>query len=250
MHKILSVGKHHTMYSVPSHEHSFWELVYTTSGGGKFFSKNGVSAEYAADEVVCIPPMREHSNTGKDGFTNIYLIMDAIALPSKNFIKISDNPSKILRGIFSQIHYFFNSDFKYKHDVLASLGDLLANCLMHFLDTVPQYSPLVEKMRSDIIKNFSDPEFSLSQTLDNKCNSPEYARKLFKKEIGKSPVQFLLELRLNNAARLLQNKHIFNINIAETAYQCGFNDAFYFSRIFKQHMGCSPKTYSERFLTD
>jgi AraC-like DNA-binding protein len=43
---------------------------------------------------------------------------------------------------------------------------------------------------------------------------------------------------------------LLSINIAETARQCGFDDAFYFSRIFKKYMGCSPKAYGEQCAKD
>ena len=248
MYKILSVGRHHTTFSVDSHRHEFWELVFATSGSGRFVSRSGESMDYLENELVCIPPMVEHSNSSKDGFTNIFFLVDNCGLTGNNFLKILDNPSQILHEIFFQINYFFNTDFIYKSDVMTNLCEIVANYIRGFLDSAPLYSPIIERMRTDIIQNFSDPNFDLQRILSSGQNNPEYLRKLFKKETGKSPLQFLLEMRLNTAAKLLKKSHIINLNIAEIAYQCGFTDPFYFSRFFKKYTGFSPMVYRQNCI--
>jgi AraC-like DNA-binding protein len=59
----------------------------------------------------------------------------------------------------------------------------------------------------------------------------------FKKCFGRSPINFILALRLQKAARLLEN-HM--MTVGEAAQELGFSDPFYFSRQFKKHFGKSP----------
>lgn len=61
---------------------------------------------------------------------------------------------------------------------------------------------------------------------------------LFRFVTGRSPQQYLIELRLKNARELLLNT---NLSIGEIARSAGYEDALYFSRLFKKHFGSSPR---------
>lgn len=63
---------------------------------------------------------------------------------------------------------------------------------------------------------------------------------LFRQIIGCSPQQYLLELRLKNARELL---HSTDLSIAEVARSVGYEDALYFSRLFRRHTGQPPSAY-------
>ncbi|WP_228453252.1 helix-turn-helix transcriptional regulator [Chryseobacterium sp. CH1] len=54
--------------------------------------------------------------------------------------------------------------------------------------------------------------------------------KMFKDELGTSPNDFILQERINRAKELLSSQ----ISIKETAFQTGFSDTNYFTRVFKQ----------------
>ena len=69
-------------------------------------------------------------------------------------------------------------------------------------------------------------------------------RRIFKQATGWSPGAFLLECRLRHAEKLLMNSHD---RIAEIAWQCGFQDAYHFSRIFKKHCNHSPAEFRRLF---
>lgn len=57
------------------------------------------------------------------------------------------------------------------------------------------------------------------------------------RQTGMPPLALLIRLRLQRAMNLLQQG---NHNVAETAAAVGYDDPFYFSRLFKKHMGISP----------
>ena len=62
----------------------------------------------------------------------------------------------------------------------------------------------------------------------------------FKKEMGVSPQEYLINFRLEKAASLLRSSKE-QINII--AYQCGYEDSLSFSKAFKQKFGMSPKSF-------
>lgn len=65
-------------------------------------------------------------------------------------------------------------------------------------------------------------------------------RRLFKEHTGKSPTEFIKELHMAYAARKLLET---DERISSIAYELGYNDPNYFSRIFKSNFGISPQQY-------
>ncbi|MFY0630597.1 MAG: helix-turn-helix domain-containing protein [Flavobacteriaceae bacterium] len=67
--------------------------------------------------------------------------------------------------------------------------------------------------------------------------------KYFKKRTNKTYVQFLNELRIENASKLLLNKN--ELSVAEVAYQCGFGNLSNFNRQFKTVKKKTPSQYKQ-----
>ncbi|MCI3925096.1 AraC family transcriptional regulator [Paenibacillus sp. TRM 82003] len=66
--------------------------------------------------------------------------------------------------------------------------------------------------------------------------------KIFKKQIGVSPMQFLMNIRLEQAKSLLDS----HWTIEQVASSVGFSDALYFSKQFRKRYGVSPSEYRRR----
>lgn len=69
--------------------------------------------------------------------------------------------------------------------------------------------------------------------------------KMFKDELGTSPNDFILQERISRAKELLA----LNNSIKETAFQTGFSDTNYFTRVFKQLVGITPKNYQNNAVS-
>jgi AraC-like DNA-binding protein len=65
-------------------------------------------------------------------------------------------------------------------------------------------------------------------------------RRVFKQSTGIPPQQFLLNLRINLAKQLMEKP---GMKLSEVARNVGFNDPYYFSRLFKQKTGISPSLW-------
>ena len=77
-----------------------------------------------------------------------------------------------------------------------------------------------------------------------RLNSDYFAR-IFKRETGKRPMEWLNERRLQMAAQLLCNTRK---SVTEVAEACGFANPFYLSRTFKKHFGAAPQNYRRRLV--
>jgi two-component system response regulator YesN len=71
--------------------------------------------------------------------------------------------------------------------------------------------------------------------------SPDYLSRIYKKSTGKSPLKYLIHLRINEAKRLLTTS--LNLDIKTIGELVGYNDQYYFSRTFKQHTNHYPSEY-------
>ncbi len=93
-----------------------------------------------------------------------------------------------------------------------------------------------------IDRNFADPLLSLDTIGLEFSYSKKYISALFKRHFKTGIVEYIKTLRMNHACFLLESGYT---NITEVAMKAGFEDALYFSKVFKAKMGVSPKQYSK-----
>lgn len=73
--------------------------------------------------------------------------------------------------------------------------------------------------------------------------SESYMRRLFKKKYGKAPKQYILEMRIKKAGRLLCETAE---PVTDISYECGFSSVYHFCREFKSVTGITPTQYRKR----
>lgn len=99
---------------------------------------------------------------------------------------------------------------------------------------------LCEKMKTP--ENFI-PGLKRMQQLSG--YTPEYLCKVFRKHLDRSPTEFINELRINHAARLLADS---GESIAELAYRLNFQSLSRFYHLFRKQYSCTPAEYRKRAL--
>jgi len=97
-------------------------------------------------------------------------------------------------------------------------------------------APVIEQLRQH-----PETALSLEEATRMAGRSPSTVSRLFKKITGLSFKQYQIWFRLQRAGSLLKTYP--NRPIAEIAQAIGFDDPFYFSRLFHKHMGVSPRDY-------
>jgi AraC family transcriptional regulator of arabinose operon len=74
--------------------------------------------------------------------------------------------------------------------------------------------------------------------------SPSRLAHLFKKEMQQTLFSWREKQRINRARNLLQSTHL---AIGQVSQAVGYEDPLYFSRIFRHHVGVSPRQYKKRY---
>ena len=102
---------------------------------------------------------------------------------------------------------------------------------------------LMERIMNVVNKHISEPDFNVEVlTRDVGISRAQLHRKM-KEMTGISAGEFIRNLRLEQAARLIAEG---NINITQVAFAVGFNNQTHFSTVFKKHYGVTPTEYNEK----
>jgi transcriptional regulator, AraC family len=97
-------------------------------------------------------------------------------------------------------------------------------------------SNIVQTIIAYMKENYAE-EISLSKMSKSTYLSPVYISKIFKEETGFSPINYLINIRLEKAKEMLEKGRI---TIKDVAKNVGYEDAYYFSKLFKKYYGYPP----------
>ena len=76
------------------------------------------------------------------------------------------------------------------------------------------------------------------------CMTPSAFSRFFKLRTGRTVSDYIIDVRLGHAARLLAGSMS---SVLEICFECGFNNVSNFNRIFKRKKGCSPSAFREYY---
>ena len=101
----------------------------------------------------------------------------------------------------------------------------------------------IETVENYVKEHFSNPEISLAQMADMIYMNPNYLSRAFKKRTGKTFREYLFDLRMEEAFKLLRHTSLKSYEVAE---KVGINDPGYFSTCFKKKFGISVQDMERR----
>ncbi|MGK4568092.1 AraC family transcriptional regulator [Flavobacterium sp. 3HN19-14] len=104
-----------------------------------------------------------------------------------------------------------------------------------FTDTNSPINQVVQYIRQNLKESIT-----LKNLSDKACMSTTSFYRFFKRELGMSPIEFVLSEKIKCAKKLLKNPEL---QINEVCYLSGFEDCNYFIRLFKKYEGITPKQY-------
>ncbi|MFC5406707.1 response regulator transcription factor [Cohnella soli] len=97
-----------------------------------------------------------------------------------------------------------------------------------------------------IHKYYGEEELSLASIANQHHYNAAYLSDLFRKTTGSTFSDYVLQVRMNNASRMLRDG---GLKIADIAQLTGFSSAAYFSNVFKGYFGSGPNEYRKSTLT-
>lgn len=104
-------------------------------------------------------------------------------------------------------------------------------------------SNIILKIKKYVDSHFDDPELSLKTVSERFLYNDKYISERFRRTLRTGFSDYLKNLRIEHAKKLIKNGFE---NVTEIAKLCGYSDPFYFSKVFKAELGCSPKKYIEK----
>lgn len=222
-----------------------WLLLYCTGGEIRITGADKTGMICREGQLTVIPPLAQCSMCASEDYSDISVCMEQISFHCKKPFVLSDHPQRHLHALFEQAYCYASADPR-TYLLLDSIGDTITNHIL-ILGKDTGYSGSVEHLWKQITKHYDDAAFALDEAIRQMPFHYDYIRKLFKKETGLSPLEYMTELRMRKAKTLLTAPCARNCSVAEIAYQCGFDDPLYFSRVFRKNYGICPSMFSEQY---
>lgn len=218
-------------------------------GGQIAFGQNLEESDwYACGEYVILPPYCNYKILKPDD-EDLIVCIEQPLLPTSLSVGISGGRTRqgIRSAVQEAILYFNREEYQDPADgIVAALGQLIVAYVAD--DYSVKLHPVVVTIKADMEKNFTDSTYSAETALRKIPLNYDYVRKLFKKETGVTPREYLNSIRMNRAMEYIENgitNNYSNFTVSQIAEACGFAEPLYFSRVFKKHFGVSPMLYSK-----
>jgi AraC-like DNA-binding protein len=240
MNRLISIGSMQTdCFKFESHQHSFWEVSYYIKGSG-VNTIGGKQYSFSEGTIICQPPEIPHMEVSERGFRNYFFAVEKMDDFNMEVPVFFDGPNRECEQLIYQMQYCFHRKEANWTMLVHTLLALFTEYLRSYIIT-PKMHPAVESCVQRIIENISNQEFCLADFLNTTALSANYFIRLFKHEVGMTPNEYLIDKRMDYAVRLLSSRRDFGYRIKDVARMCGYNDQYYFSRVFKQKTGLAPK---------
>ncbi|MBO5472888.1 MAG: AraC family transcriptional regulator [Lachnospiraceae bacterium] len=261
-------------YFVPQHWHEEWEWIYVEYGvlnltihgrtvtlhPGEFGFVNAGELH----ELKSVGESLHHAIVFNPEFLN-FALYDAC---QHNFIRPVTNGRLLFPASCSVLLPECAEKILYHMQEIMTLYHTLPACallsiklhILHIIELLFQGNYLLEHTASSkeedsinklkkvieyIHENYASPV--ALETLSQICYmSPNYFCHYFKQEIGKTPIAFVNEYRIQKACELLTESEL---PVSQIALAAGFDNISYFIRKFQEHKGVTPKKYRKLCFT-
>lgn len=250
------------------HQHAEIQISYIEKGAGSLIVGDSIN-EYRDQDILVIggfvPHVFKTDNRmvgeskmhtlffGRYSFGPDFFDLPDLAL-TKDFFKKSEFGMRILSHKQPLIDLFQSLSKQNKLEQISTLLTTLSYIVKS--ESEPLSSFVYRKSFTDdegkrignvfryAMENFHEP-ISLKAAADVANMSKNAFCRYFKKHTNKTFFQFLIEIRIENACKLLTHKD--DLPIALISEQCGFHNTANFNRKFKQLKGCTPSQFRFKF---
>lgn len=264
----ISMDEQHRCKSpirTPEHSHDVYHIVLYGYGVGKFsFRGSLVSAEAgllalsSPGEGHHFPPVSKGNLTyseftfsydyGKMGnlkvpFRELLWLYSGLRFPGWSSVVSLDQVQRTeLRDILNRISQLKESEsalrfFRFYRSISELFAFLALVQAPNNMERENDLSSRLSKARNYMHSHY-DSKISLEKLSSVACVSKGHFQRAFKIKYGVSPVTYINQYRISAAKNLLSTT---SLSCAEIASEVGFEDIFYFSKVFKKVTGRNPK---------
>ena len=218
------------------HTHEEFELVFV-SKGRMTLRLGEKDCSVSENDLLVLPPNTYHEGVEGEGFVNVYLHARNLSFSEVVYVHDYD-------GSVRTLLYLLMRTMHEKELLHAEISDKLLEALCEYVKKYSRHTykyDFVLEIKRLIYDNLSNASFSISSEIRRIGFNTDYFRRCFFAEMGETPLAYMTRLRVERAKALLTQKSF--VGIETVAEQCGFSDSFYFSKLFKKHVGISPSVY-------
>ena len=254
--RYIDSSKYDTDWHSTLHSHAFTELFYVEKGKGKFKFGENEYLEVNEDDMVIINSNIMHTEISDPDYPLEYTV---IGIEGLEFLTDEKQGYSIHNYYHhkTEILFYMRSIFEEvrKKDMFNEqmINHLLQILIMNIIRrteselSISKEDPNINK-DCVFIENYISNHYKENITLDKLSDltflNKYYLSHEFKKYSGKSPIDFLLTKRLNEAKKLLSTT---DLSIAQISNIVGFGNSSYFSQYFKKTLGQSPSEYRNNY---
>lgn len=221
----------------------FIDLSYFSSGRA-FYKVNGECFEVKQGDLICIPQDSRRSattdpNNPLESYAVNFQLYDikgndvALPFPLVSQIGISEE----LLSLYNELTLVWlkkSPGFEIKARALLLM--ILHHYFKRFYYNVQNIDSRIQKSIRYILNNLHDP-IEVEELARNAGVTTAYFGTLFKKYTGSSVKEYINKMKISNAENILLSGEF---SVKDAAYKCGFEDIFYFSKLFKRIKGYPP----------
>ena len=226
-----------------------YALVYLTDGHGAFKSNDDSNWRRvgAGDVLILFPGIwHDYRSAPETGWTERWVFLNGDLANQWCMHDVLCVDSPVLHvGVQSDLVEAFDRLIEIARVSSPFANQLQAGISMEILALIHKFhqkrkshsrqsAPVIESALKIIAKNWSR-EMDFEALASKLGIGYRHFRRQFQETTGLAPHQYLLNLRLNHAKRMLSS-----LPVAEVAARVGFSDPLYFSRIFKRKVGVPP----------
>ncbi|CAM3595817.1 AraC family transcriptional regulator [Erysipelothrix urinaevulpis] len=241
--------------------HSYWELTYVDTGE-LISTVDGIEHTLSSQNIMIYFPQQFHQQKIKTGKACSYLtIMFDLKVSSENVfdlknkvLECTDDIRHLIQQYIKQATLMESHNQPYSRSLMiAHLQEIIVYLLQNnagvsdelFLTSANPVQTNFENETIDEINSFILRNMDKNLTVTDLCEHFSFSRSslqlLFKKHLGLPPKEYINDLKMKEAQRLVSsNKY----TLTEVAHRLGFSSIHYFSRKFKSHFGITPSEYS------
>lgn len=258
----ISKSKFENDWHSTAHFHPFTEVFFITDGKGAFLLDDTIVNVNKWDLIIINPNClhTEKSSLSDSPLEYIVLGIDSLLLNFPESYSLTNNEQQvnlyrimnfskdkeIILNYFNQlINEIENKEFNYEH-VCKSILTLFITHIIRSTTSLRFIEQSQEKLNLECIKikNYIDSHYAQNITLDF-LSDLSYMNKFhlvhtFTKQIGISPINYVINKRIQEAKNLLGTT---GYSIRDIASIVGFSNSSYFSQMFRKVTGISPKSY-------
>jgi len=199
----------------------------------KYASKSDISV--IVNESIALI----NGNPGQFTVFASYVLVDLILAVSKLVENLGGNIKELNPEILQR--NFVDNAVQDETNFIKTMENVL-NFALEYRDSKisGKYSDIILKAKKFIEENYADQNTTLTTVAEEVCLSPNHFSTIFSQKCKTTFIEYLTDVRIENAKRLMKNTDMKGYDIA---YECGFSDPHYFSYIFKKNTGLSPREY-------